>query len=418
MIRQTNFPEDVGIPREWISALIKDVANINMVQSPSSDFYNSKGFGLPFLQGKSEFGDIYPKPNKWCSDPIKLANEGNILISVRAPVGDVNIASCKCCIGRGLASLSIKNSADNMYMFYLLKYLKSSIEEMGSGTTFKSINRGVLENLIVLLPPLPEQQRIAYVLSAVQGARDKTQSVVEAAREMKKSLMKHLFTYGPVSLSDVGKISLNDTDIGKIPDNWKVMQIGDICQLKTGTTPSTENPRYYEGNVPFIKTSEIVNKKIEKALTHVTEKAIEDYNLKIFPPGTVFLAMYGQGKTRGQVGILKIPAATTQNTAAINPNDGLSSEFLWQWLMSQYNNLRSDGSQGHISHLNLGYVKHYKIPIPPLNEQLNIIKILGAIDSKINEEENKKKALDALFQTFLHYLMTGKIRVNHLEMVQ
>jgi len=125
-----------------------------------------EGKGLPFLQGKAEFGEIYPKPVKYCSKPLKIAQEGDILISVRTPVGDVNIAPFKCAIGRGLASIK-PISIERLFLFYLLIFSKGRIENEGTGSTFKAIRKHNLESFLIPLPPLEEQKQIAHILSSV-----------------------------------------------------------------------------------------------------------------------------------------------------------------------------------------------------------------------------------------------------------
>src|SRR5207237_661377 len=126
--------------------------------------------------------------------------------------------------------------------------------------------------------------------------------------------------------------------------------------LSTGTTPSTKRADYYQGDIPFIKTGEIVNNRLRRATTFVSRQAVRDYNLQIYPAGTVLMAMYGQGKTRGQVALLELAATTTQNAGALQPSESLNSIFLWHYLLSIYDRLRGMGSLGHLSHLNLGYL--------------------------------------------------------------
>jgi restriction endonuclease S subunit len=220
--------------------------------------------------------------------------------------------------------------------------------------------------------------------------------------------MKHLFTHGTKGEPT------KQTEIGEMPESWQAIRLGDICIIATGTTPSTDQLSYYQGKIPFVKTSEIANSKINASEVHISEEAIRDYNLKIYPPSTIFLAMYGQGKTRGQVSILEISAATTQNTAAIIPNNELEPEYTWQWLMSQYNNLREAGSQGQISHLNLGYVKQYKIALPSRVEQHIISTILNACDAKIAALEHEIELHDELFRAVLEELMTGRLSARGL----
>lgn len=278
-----------------------------------------------------------------------------------------------------------------------------------------SINQGKLKRVEIALPSMQEQDAIAYILRTVQEATEAAESVIASTRELKKSLMHHVFTYGPVPVADAGEVPLKETEIGLVPEHWDVRLIGEVCDLSTGTTPSTKEAHYYDGDVPFIKTSEIANNVIRHAQTHVSDEAVNDYRLKIYPPGTVFLAMYGQGKTRGQVGILDVAAATTQNTAAIAPRDGLDSRFLWFYLMSRYNMLRGEGVQGHISHLNLGFVKNLPVPVPSMAIQRQVVSALAAVEHKISIEVQRSTALAALFQSLLHDLMTGKVRVTDLD---
>jgi restriction endonuclease S subunit len=185
--------------------------------------------------------------------------------------------------------------------------------------------------------------------------------------------------------------------------------------MSTGTTPSTKRADYYIGDVPFIKTSEIVNNKISRATAFVSRTAVADYNLRVYQRGTVLIAMYGQGRTRGQVALLDIAAATTQNAAALEPDENLDSRFLWQYLLSSYERLRSMGSLGHLSHLNLGYLREFLMVRPPISEQRDIAAIFEAIDQKIDRHERRRVALRELFDTLLHKLMTGEIRIGDLE---
>jgi len=293
--------------------------------------------------------------------------------------------------------------------------------KMEGATGRQRLPRAVVDALAVALPPLSEQRAIAHVLRTVQRAKEATERVIAAARELKRSLMRHLFTYGPVAVEDAERVPLKETEIGPVPEHWAVVRLGDTCSISTGTTPSTSRQDYYEdycsGGVPFIKTAEIANNVIDRATTYISERAIKDYHLKLYPPGTVFLAMYGQGKTRGQVALLNLSAATTQNAAAIVPGSRLDSWYLWLYLMSRYEGLRGEGIQGHISHLNLGYVKQIAIAVPPEAEQQAISQMLSAVDKKLRAEENRGRALAALFQTLLHHLMTGKVRVKDLPSV-
>lgn len=144
---------------KWTRLGNNDLAEIIMGQSPPSATYNKEGIGLPFYQGKADFGELYPTPRTWCSKPKKIAEVGDILISVRAPVGPVNLCKEKYCIGRGLAAIRPKNHVlDNLFLFYYLRSIEGTWK--GKGSTFKAIKKKDLQNLRVPLPPLQEQKRI------------------------------------------------------------------------------------------------------------------------------------------------------------------------------------------------------------------------------------------------------------------
>jgi type I restriction enzyme S subunit len=149
---------------------LADVADIVMGQSPPSTSYNVDRIGLPFLQGKAEFGALSPQPVKWCSDPKKIAEPGSVLLSVRAPVGDVNISDQRYCIGRGLAALVPGDNLDGQFLYFQLLTLRRWFDSQSGGSTFQSINSGVLYNLTLDLPDIQEQRRIARILSTIDQA--------------------------------------------------------------------------------------------------------------------------------------------------------------------------------------------------------------------------------------------------------
>lgn len=302
---------------------------------------------------------------------------------------------------------------DPGFLFFATSYdsFVKRVAENQRGAAYPAVrDKDVLAGVIPL-PPLPEQQAIACVLRTIQRAKEATEKVIAACRRLKQSLMRHLFTYGPVPFDQADKVELKETEDGEVPQSWEVKRLGDIATLSTGTTPSTNRPDYYTGPIPFVKTAEIANTIIRQSAITISRQAVEDYHLRLYPPGAVFMAMYGQGKTRGQVGLLAIDAATTQNTAAIVPAEEINSEFLWLYLMSMYEVLREKGFHGQISHLNLGYVRDIGVPVPPLREQRAIVASLMATQEKLEAEQSRLTALTALFNTLLHNLMTGKVRV-------
>jgi type I restriction enzyme S subunit len=148
------------LPNEWLRTTLNDISLIILGQSPPSSTYNEDGKGLPFYQGKLDFGDIYPIPQKWCVAPNKIAERGDVLISVRAPVGPTNICPERSCIGRGLAAIRGFDSIDTRFILYLLRCFEDELAGQGTGTTFNAITGSQIRDFLIPLPPLSEQHRI------------------------------------------------------------------------------------------------------------------------------------------------------------------------------------------------------------------------------------------------------------------
>ena len=176
-----------------IEKRLDDIADISMGQSPLSQSYNIYKKGLPFYQGKTEFGDIYIKePIIYCNSPIKIVEKNDILMSVRAPVGDVNIATQKSCIGRGLASIRAKK-VDYLYLFYLLKEQKIKIEKMGVGSTFKAINKNNISSLQIPIIEMSKQNRIKKYLLLIEKLSFEIEKSIKEAENLYNSLMNKYF---------------------------------------------------------------------------------------------------------------------------------------------------------------------------------------------------------------------------------
>ncbi len=155
-------PEEVpySLPPRWTWVRLGDLVYIEMGQSPASYSYNQEGNGLPFFQGKADFGKLHPTPRNWCTQPQKYAYPNDVLLSVRAPVGPTNISNLECCIGRGLAALRPLAGVSAFFINCLIISFRSILESFATGTTFAAVSKSDVENLVIPVPPLAEQRRI------------------------------------------------------------------------------------------------------------------------------------------------------------------------------------------------------------------------------------------------------------------
>jgi len=175
------------LPHGWAWEKLGNYCLITMGQSPESKFYNTHGEGLPFYQGKSEFGKIYPSPRVWCAQPQKIADKDDILISVRAPVGPTNVCPDRSCIGRGLAAINALNS-NHFYLLFCLRAFEKQIAEKGVGSTFVAISRADLDQLPIPVPPIAEQHRIVSKVDQLMSLCDE----LEARQQKKKQKLVNL----------------------------------------------------------------------------------------------------------------------------------------------------------------------------------------------------------------------------------
>lgn len=164
---------------------------------------------------------------------------------------------------------------------------------------------------------------------------------------------------------------------------WETKLLGSISSIGTGATPNREKENiYFGGNIPWVKTTEVCGLDIYQTDETITEKALQETNCKLFPTNTILLAMYGQGKTRGQVGLLKTNAATNQACAAIVVKEKVNYKFLYLYLKLNYQYIRSLSRGGNQENLNLSLVKSITIIIPPLNLQNQFAKRIEAIEKQ------------------------------------
>jgi type I restriction enzyme S subunit len=299
------------------------------------------------------------------------------------------------------------------FLFYYLRLpdVRQEIAAKMEGTTGRQrIPKQVFANHLVPLPPLYEQRAIAHVLRTVQRAKEATERVIQATRELKKSLMRYLFTYGPVSVEEAESVPLKETEIGLVPEHWDVVKLGDVAKTASGGTPSRKNPEYFGGKIHWVKSGELNDSLVSCTEETLTEMGIINSNARVFPKGTLLIAMYGA--TAGKVGILECEAASNQAVCAVFPQKILSSNFLFYVFMYRRSKLLSERYGGAQPNISQTVIKAFNIPLPPLHEQHEIVRILQAVDKKLQAEEARKQALEALFKTLLNNLMTGKIRVK------
>jgi len=210
---------------------IRDIASLNMGQSPPSEFYNEDGVGLPFFQGIADFGDRSPDVNFYCSKPTKIADIGDVLFTVRAPVGELNLADTRCCIGRGIASIRAKNPDAN-FLFYYLKYIKPYFVAISNGTTYDAVNKKDIEKAKVHIPDLNIRKKIGSVLTQIDDLIGHNYHRLAIIEEIAQLIYREWFV--EFRFPGYQKHKFVDSELGKIPEGWDVLKVKDVLQKYIG----------------------------------------------------------------------------------------------------------------------------------------------------------------------------------------
>ena len=214
---------------DWKTVELKSIANVTMGQSPKSKFYNDNSEGMPFLQGNKTFGDKYPSFELYTTSIKKVAEKNSVLMSVRAPVGDLNIAQEDICIGRGVCGLKMKKG-DNEFLYYLLKANISHLINKESGTVFGSINKNDIETFEVTLPEDYEDQiKILTILKNIDKKIEVCKNLNKNLEEQIETIYNSFFVY----YDDYSQEELEECEIGLIPKEWKLLSLGEVTtQIK------------------------------------------------------------------------------------------------------------------------------------------------------------------------------------------
>lgn len=218
-------------PNSWILSSLPDIAGINMGQSPSSSDVNEQGEGIVFFQGKAEFGKLYPTPRKYCTKPTKIASVGDILLSIRAPVGPTNIATETTAIGRGLAAISAHcGLTDPKYLLYYFRCIEPWLSTQGTGSTFKAISGQFIKELKAPLPSFAEQKIIAEKLDTLLAQVDSTKARLEQIPQILKRFRQAVLA---MALNESSEQSRNPAKIVKLIDVTKKITDGEHLTPKT-----------------------------------------------------------------------------------------------------------------------------------------------------------------------------------------
>lgn len=397
------------LPEGWEIDTLGNIAFVNMGQSPPSISYNTKAEGLPFYQGKTEFGEMYPKVRKYCTEPIKIVDNNDVLISVRAPIGPTNLVKEKSCIVRGLAGIKAFGGMTGEFIIYQLRTLEKELQEKGTGTTFKSISKSILKNTPFKIPPLKEQHRIVYKIEELFSELDNAEEGLKKAQKQlevyRQALLKSTFE-GTLTRKWRGEnlltVSnhLNESD-NNLPVSWRLAKIGDVSEfVGSGSTPRGGRNVYRNQGIPFIRSQNIqANSFLQDDLVFISKEINQKMVRTQTKPKDILLNITGASIGRcSYIPETFFEGNVNQHVCIIRLNaENVNYKYLTFYLNSPRAQLliKRINSGATREALTLSQIKNMEFPLCNYEEQLHISLEL---ESRFTLIENIEKSINSSFQ--------------------
>ena len=389
-----------------------------MGQSPPSSTVSESGAaaGLPFLQGNAEFGDIYPAPEQICSAPLRRCSRGDLLISVRAPVGATNKADQDYCIGRGLAAVTV-TTADRDFGWHALQYAAPRLRSVAQGTTFEAVGKKELNSLALLMPSdIREQGKIGEILDAVDDAIRSTETVLGKLAQVKQGLVHDLLSRG---VDESGGLrdprrhpeKFTETLVGLRPQSWRVVPIGTVARVRRGASPRPiADPRWFAEDGPgWVRISDVSSSR--KYLRSTTQRLSAIGAVRSVPvrPGQVIMSI---AATVGESIIVDMDARIHDGFVLIDQDQEMvRSEYLVLALRSLKQTFVSRGQTGTQANINSSIVRDTLMCVPDTAEQNKIVRIVDQHDANEDATWSSLVKLRALKAGLRDDLLTGRVRV-------
>jgi type I restriction enzyme S subunit len=402
------------LPEEWRVVRLGEIARyINGYAFKPSDWSMS---GRPIIRIQNLTGTS-TKVNYFegSIDKRYLVNPGDILISWSASLDVFIWSGEQAWLNQHIFKVTdISPQCNKFFLFFVVKHIIGNIRSRTHGSTMKHITRKEFLRIPIPLPPLSEQRAIAHVLRAVQEAREATERVIAALRDLKRSLMRHLFTYGPVPVDQADQVALQDTPIGPIPAHWRVVRLGEVVTtFQYGLSVRAER----EGRYPMLRMNNLEDGRVTTSDLKYINLSSAEATRFLLRPGDLLFNRTNSRDLVGKTALFDLDGKYVFASYLIRMSVDRSNieprflNFLLNYAPVQQR-LKSIATRG-VSQANISAskLKAFAVSLPPLDEQRQIARILQTVDRKIEAEENRKRALDDLFKTLLHHLMTAKIRV-------
>ncbi len=417
------------VPDDWTLSKVGELSQVKRGASPrpiQDPKWWGGSVGWVRISDVTRSHKYLTKTTQYLSDEgvsksVRVAT-GEVILSICATIGRPIIVGVDACIHDGFVWFDkLKNSINREYWYYFLSSKENYLSGQRQSGTQGNLNTSIVAELECPLPPLPEQQKIAAILSSVDGVIEKTRAQIDKLKDLKTGMTQELMTKG------IGHTDFKDSPVGRVPVSWEVASISEIQAKEKyscvgGPFGSDLTSKHYveKAGVPVIRGSNLpldFRRFIDEGFVYVSEGKAESLTKNMAYPGDLVFTQRG---TLGQVGLIPENAkfsryVISQSQMKLSIDESAADkEYLYQFFLSG-SFLRALDQQTiatGLPHINLGILKSFLIPLPPMPEQIEIGKILYSVDQKTAALRTKLERHIALKKALMQDLLTGKVRVN------
>ncbi|WP_446663044.1 restriction endonuclease subunit S [Geobacillus sp. CCR] len=441
LLEEALVPKDeqpYEVPGNWVWVRSGHVAKWGSGGTPSRKRLEYYGGDIPWIKtGELNDGIITGSEETITEEGLqkssaKIFPKGSIVIAMYgATIGRLGILGIDAATNQACAVGQPYEFLDSKYMFYYFFARRSDLVALGKGGAQPNISQTIIKDFPFALPPLNEQKRIADKIERLFAKIDEAKRLIEEVKESierRRAVMLEKAFKGQLGTNDPSEKSILETsdDLSEkdvipkeqwpyeVPGNWVWVRSGHVAKWGSGGTPSRKRLEYYGGDIPWIKTGELNDGIITGSEETITEEGLQKSSAKIFPKGSIVIAMYGA--TIGRLGILGIDAATNQACAVGQPYEFLDSKYMFYYFFARRSDLVALGKGGAQPNISQTIIKDFPFALPPLNEQKRIAKKLDNLLEKLENEKQlvlaAEEKLDLVKQSVLQKAFRGELGTN------
>lgn len=403
---------------EWKKYKLKDVCTILGDGLHGTPIYDNKGEFF-FINGNNlKDGRIsikndtkrvpYSEANKY----KKPLNNRTILVSINGTIGNVaKYRDEKCILGKSACFFNVKENVDLNFIYYVVanQQFKNTITQLATGTTIKNVSLETMRNYTFRIPPLSIQKQIGKILSSLDDRIELNRRINDNLEQQAQALFKSWF----VGFEPFKEGKFVDSELGRIPEGWRVERLGSVCKCLLGGTPSRNKEEYWNGKIAWINSGEINEFRITKPSEYITQEGLKKSATKLLPKKTTVLAI--TGATLGQVSLLEIDSCANQSVIGLLENEDIFHEYIYPLIKNRIDDLCSHMTGGAQQHINKNNVEQLEILVPPKKILVEYKQIATPIYSLISNICFESQKISKLRDSLLPRLMSGELKLDKIN---